>query len=742
MTGGLSRGSPRDHIGSTPASIVGSTSGGPLEVIVETPRTEATPSAREHIKGDPTEITKIVRKANETLIAFKGRWIVETGFITGVPEVMKISSFMDAHKCPELAKRFFDKVPKIVDEMMTRLDDFVSSKEAFASTATVELTAAKADATPTHKGNPRQGASVEVMFERCFENLSPAIRSRLRDTRMDLVGLTGSVVKPLGKIELKVVFGDGDLFRMVMITFIVVREPSPYNVIFGRTGLRSLRAVSSTIHSMVKFPTPRGVATLVTHSAIIFECRILERKQTIGQDDRQNANPERVDLTEQTLVNPAYLDQLDITKENKDEYQWTENAERAFQEIKKIIAELPLLTTPVKEETLYVYLTAATKVVLADFLSKAPVGTPSEEFFRLLAKWSRNDDMERWTLFTDGALNSKGSEAGLILISPSGVEFTYALRLNFASTNNEVRGLTCRPPRGKKDEGSKHRRKEGSRGDRGGRRRQLDDAIIRCLADGVWPINKDKKRALKMKLNQRSTYDHTECTSAQGARSGSETSQNVNDFNHGSVVILPMRNGHPRSSTAIHWKIKANSLVERANKSLMKGIKARLGRERAGWIDELPNILWAHRTSLNQCNGETPFSLTYGSKDMIRAEIRMPTHRTMMIREDGNEDELHLNMDLLQERREAAAIREAKYKTKMEQYYNQKVRQTSFKLNEYVFQRNKASRVEDQGKVGPRWEGPYRVTEAYQNGSYKLQTMEGKEVPRTWHVINLQKCYV
>ncbi|GJX96063.1 reverse transcriptase domain-containing protein [Tanacetum coccineum] len=175
---------------------------------------------------------------------------------------------------------------------------------------------------------------------------------------------------------------------------------------------------------------------------------------------------------------------------------------------------------------------------------------------------------------------------------------------------------------------------------------------------------------------------------------------------------------------------------------LSEGIKARIGRERAGWVDELPNVLWAHRTSLKQSNGETPFSLTYESEAVIPAEIGMPTHRTMMIREDENEDELRLNMDLLQERREAVAIREAKYKTKMEQYYNQKVRPTSFKPDEYVFQRNEANRVEDQGKLGPKWEGPYRVTEAYQNGSYKLQTMGGKEVPRTWHVINLRKCYV
>ncbi|GKB44879.1 hypothetical protein Tco_0889821 [Tanacetum coccineum] len=91
-------------------------------------------STRRACFKDLTEITKIMRKANETLVSFKERWIMETGFIAGVPEVMKISSFMDAHKCPELAKRYSDKVSKTVDEMMTRLDDFVRSEEAFSST--------------------------------------------------------------------------------------------------------------------------------------------------------------------------------------------------------------------------------------------------------------------------------------------------------------------------------------------------------------------------------------------------------------------------------------------------------------------------------------------------------------------------------------------------------------------------------------------------------------------------------
>ncbi|GKE83351.1 hypothetical protein Tco_1553351 [Tanacetum coccineum] len=62
----------------------------------------------------------------------------------------------------------------------------------------------------------------------------------------------------------------------------------------------------------------------------------------------------------------------------------------------------------------------------------------------------------------------------------------------------------------------------------------------------------------------------------------------------------------------------------------------------------------------------------------------------------------------------------------MEQYYNKRVRPTGFRPGEFVYRRNEARRMENEGKLGPNWEGPYRVTEALENGSYKLQTMEDK----------------
>ncbi|GJW90444.1 reverse transcriptase domain-containing protein [Tanacetum coccineum] len=155
---------------------------------------------------------------------------------------------------------------------------------------------------------------------------------------------------------------------------------------------------------------------------------------------------------------------------------------------------------------------------------------------------------------------------------------------------------------------------------------------------------------------------------------------------------------------------KTNGLVERANRSLGEGIKARLGAKNRNWLGELSHVLWAYRTMIKSSNGETSFSLTYGTEAVIPAEIGMPTLRTAEVDLVQNNEPLEINLDLIEEKREEAAIREAKSKAKIEKYYNSKVRGTSFKPGGLVYRNNDASHAKDTGKLGPKWEGPYEVT--------------------------------
>ncbi|GKE15547.1 hypothetical protein Tco_1423124 [Tanacetum coccineum] len=120
----------------------------------------------------------------------------------------------------------------------------------------------------------------------------------------------------------------------------------------------------------------------------------------------------------------------------------------------------------------------------------------------------------------------------------------------------------------------------------------------------------------------------------------------------------------------------------------------------------------------------------------------MPTYRTAVVDAVHNDKELRLNLDLLKERRERAEIREAKAKLNMIKYYNARVKGVTFRLGDFVYRSNDASHVVDGGKLGPKWEGPYEVTEALGDGAYKLRSTNGKVLPRTWNIANLKKCYL
>ncbi|GKC83070.1 reverse transcriptase domain-containing protein [Tanacetum coccineum] len=144
---------------------------------------------------------------------------------------------------------------------------------------------------------------------------------------------------------------------------------------------------------------------------------------------------------------------------------------------------------------------------------------------------------------------------------------------------------------------------------------------------------------------------------------------------------------------------QSNGLVERVNRSLGEGIKARLENDKKDWVEELPHVLWAHRTMIKSSNGNTPL-LTYDIKAVIPVEIRMPSLRCSMVDKNKNDEGLLLNLDLLEKKRELAAIVEEKHKRKMERYYNLKVRSTILKPEDLVYRCNEANKKR-YWEVGP-----------------------------------------
>ena len=88
--------------------------------------------------------------------------------------------------------------------------------------------------------------------------------------------------------------------------------------------------------------------------------------------------------------------------------------------------------------------------------------------------------------------------------------------------------------------------------------------------------------------------------------------------------------------------LHANVQVEVMNRSLFKIIKTRLERAKGIWLDELPSILWAYRTTARTLTGETSFQLVYGSDAVILAEVGLTSYWVENYDKDKNEEAMRL----------------------------------------------------------------------------------------------------
>ncbi|XP_057730395.1 uncharacterized protein LOC130945704 [Arachis stenosperma] len=103
---------------------------------------------------------------------------------------------------------------------------------------------------------------------------------------------------------------------------------------------------------------------------------------------------------------------------------------------------------------------------------------------------------------------------------------------------------------------------------------------------------------------------------------------------------------------------QANGQAEVANKVILAGLKKRLQDAKGAWAEELPQVLWAYRTTPQFATGETPFRLAYGVEAIIPVEINEQSLRVSFYDEVGNVQGHKEELELLPEVREQAQIRE------------------------------------------------------------------------------------
>ncbi|KAI5335184.1 hypothetical protein L3X38_025317 [Prunus dulcis] len=159
-------------------------------------------------------------------------------------------------------------------------------------------------------------------------------------------------------------------------------------------------------------------------------------------------------------------------------------------------------------------------------------------------------------------------------------------------------------------------------------------------------------------------------------------------------------------------------------------LKKRLEGVEGKWVDELPGVLGAYRTTKRRSTGETPFSLAYGTEAIIPSHITVPSMSIEVGSLDQNCKQMRVNLDLLEEEREKAIVRVATYKQQLTSHYNKKAKIRQFQPGNLVLRKSFITALrQGSKKMKPNWEGPYVISRSGGSGSYTLDTLEGKEIP-------------
>nr|GEY04417.1 reverse transcriptase domain-containing protein [Tanacetum cinerariifolium] len=297
------------------------------------------------------------------------------------------------------------------------------------------------------------GIAVQVMFKHFFDNLPLSFRARLTQTQTKLVGFSGEQLILMGKIKLNVAFRSEGLCKRTMMKFTMVRESSPYNIILRHTEKGPEKETVKNEKEYAEeevlvnpafpeqkdyYPLPKIDLKIEAVMGLPFKCFLDAYKgyhqiQMSKEDEEKTTfyidqgtyhytkmpfRLKNAGATYQRLVDSLFQAQLG----------WNLEAYVGDIENKRLSGTSVGRSTKLREimpnyhYACYTYLGGC-------------VGTKHLEICSL----ANEGNLEEWTLYTDGASSLKGMGAGLVLVDPTGTKYTYAIRLNFPSTNNEAK---------------------------------------------------------------------------------------------------------------------------------------------------------------------------------------------------------------------------------------------------------------------------------------------------------------
>nr|GEV53061.1 reverse transcriptase domain-containing protein [Tanacetum cinerariifolium] len=634
---------------------------------------------------DPVEIHHIKQREKESTEDFVQRFKTKSRHVKGAQEWKRISRFMHGITNPELTKHLHDNIPKSVDEMMRVTTAFLRGEVAASNqNGRPMIIEAEIGSHFIHRMYIDGGSASEILYEHYFNRLRLEVKSQMVLAAAPLIGLSGEIIWLMGQTSLPVKIRDAKHSTSTWMNFMVVRSPSPYNGIIGRPRVRKIQAVPSTDHEMLKFPVTGRILTLRSSNIILLECTMVSKpKAQPSANTRKPSNmkgvlrhiaehrlnihegcplvrqKKRIQAPKRNKTIQEEVEKLmkaGIMKEVH-YHSWMENSVMVkkhdniwrmcvdFQDLNKACPKdgYPLLEIDWKVESLYGY---PFKCFLDAY----------KGYHQIKMKRENNEK----TTFITGQ--------GIFCYFKNAFWFEEC-RSNLPTFSRQGNSEANWQELGEAEAAFKEMKK-----------------LIAELPTLTAPMEKEVLIV----------YIAVAGEANQKENGGKNLQAHVDSL----LVANQVNASYMANEPALRFR-QASASQRLGGKRKQKFGKARL-HKRKDWIEEIPHVLWAHRTLIKSSNWDTPFLLTYRTEAVILAKISMPTLRTKKVDMVQNDEALKLNLNLHEEKREQATIREARSKAKMEKYYNSKFRNTSFKPGDLVYRSNDASHAEDKRKLGPK----------------------------------------
>ena len=116
--------------------------------------------------------------------------------------------------------------------------------------------------------------------------------------------------------------------------------------------------------------------------------------------------------------------------------------------------------------------------------------------------------------------------------------------------------------------------------------------------------------------------------------------------------------------------------------------------------------------------------MVYGTDTILPTDLEYGSPRVKVYSEQGSDTTMEGPLDQLEQARDVALLRSARYQQALRRYHHHRVRVRTFNVGDLVLRRVQSTK--GHNKLSPPWEGPYTVAEVLRAGMYKLQIADGQ----------------